>query len=424
MKSSVPQLAAFGGRPLFPQPLHVGQPVITDHELLLSDLDRVLRSGQLTNHGPQVRAFEEAVCGVAGTRHCIALCNATTALQVAARALQLTGELIMPSFTFIATAHAMEWIGLTPVFADVDPLTHTLDPDSVAACVTPRTSAILPVHLWGHVCDPAELTQVATRHGLRLLFDASHAFGCRRAGTPAGGLGDAEVFSFHATKFVHSVEGGAIVTNSDALAERCRRLRGFGITGLQEVSDIGTNGKMHELSAATGLRSIAAMPELLRRNHENRAVYAEWISAVPGLKLLPRPSAVDTNAQYVVAVVDEDQFGLSRDQLVAILRSEGVFVRSYFTPGCHRAVPYADAPPDRHMRVPLPVTEQLLRSVMQFPTGRSVAPADIERIGALLQSICASSGEIRRRLATGFGRIVWHPADPARPRDNALREAG
>ncbi len=424
MKNSTLQLAAFGGSPVFRRPLHVGQPNQTSHEQLLSDLHDVLRSGCLTNHGPRVKAFEAAVCRVSGTRNCVAVCNATTALQIAARAMGLTGEVILPAFTFIATAHAMEWIGLTPVFADVDESTHTLNPASTEACISPRTSAIVPVHLWGNVCSITALSKLAEKHSLRLLFDSSHAFGCRQSGVAVGNFGDAEVFSFHATKLVHSIEGGAILTNNDELAERCRRLRAFGITGLSEVSDVGINGKMHEMSAAVGLRSLEALPKILAASQRNRSLYELCLRDVDGIRLLATPDDLDGNWQYIVAEVDEERFGLSRDLLVSVLRCEGIFARSYFSPGCHRSAPYADQPTGRHVRVPLTVTERLLRTVMQFPTGLSIGAEDILRIGSLVRFIQQNSSEIRRQHSLRFGQLSYHDADPARPRDSALREAG
>lgn len=239
-----------------------------------------------------------------------------------------------------------------------------------------------------------------------------------------GVFGDAEVFSFHATKFVHAVEGGAIVTNSDDLADRCRRLRAFGISGLTEVSDAGINGKMHELSAAAGLRSIASLPEILSANQRNRQLYERVVSHLNGIRLLACPDGTETNSQYVVAVIDESHFGLSRDQLVALLRAEGVFARSYFMPGCHRSSPYRDAAPGIHQRVPLPVTERLLQKVLQLPTGLATTAEDILRIGGLISFAHRNATEIRRQYSLRMGRTRFHEADPSGTHDSSLREAG
>ncbi len=236
-----------------------------------------------------------------------------------------------------------------------------------------------------------------------------------------GGFGDAEVFSFHATKFVHSFEGGIIATNNDELAARCRRLRAFGITGLTEVTDAGINGKMHELSAAAGLHSLECLPEILLANIRNRETWAAELHGIPGASVVQVPVGNDSNCQYVVVDVDEEQFGLSRDQLVSLLRSEGLFVRSYFAPGCHRSEPYDRV--ERHCPVLLPVTERLTKTVMQFPTGPGVDRSTIERTGELLRFIRLNVDEIQHRWRAVDGMILNHPMDPAR-RPVRLREAG
>ncbi len=433
MKSSPYQLAAFGGAPAFRKPLHVGQPILINPDSMLADFDSVMRSGQLTNNGPRLQEFESAIARVCRTKHAIATCNATIALQIAARALHLSGEVIVPAFTFIATAHALEWIGLEPVFADVDPQTHTLDLKSAEECITPRTSAILPVHLWGHVCRTRQLDELCRSRRLRLLYDSSHAFGCQQDGVPVGNFGDAEVFSFHATKFVHAFEGGAIVTNDDGVADRCRRLRAFGISGLTEISDVGTNGKMHELSAVAGLHSIATMSGRVAANRANRMVYACHCQSLNGLSLLSTPEGNESNGQYLVLTVDEQQFGLNRDQIVSLLRAEGVFARSYFSPGCHQAEPYRSADSGRHVRVSLDVTETLSKTVLQLPTGPAVAPADAHKVGLLLRLLHQHAAEVQRLWSSSENCLQYHPADPARPaitvrevvhRDTKLREAG
>jgi dTDP-4-amino-4,6-dideoxygalactose transaminase len=335
--------------------------------------------------------------------------------------MDLTGEVIVPAFTFIASAHALEWIGLTPVFADVDPITHTLDVQSAERCITSATSAILGVHVWGHLCRTEALAELAQRHSIRLMYDACHAFGCSSFGVPVGNFGEAEVFSFHATKFVHSFEGGIITTNNDELAARCRRLRAFGITGLTEVSDAGINGKMHELSAAAGLHSLECLPEILLANMRNREIWAAELQGIPGLSMIPLPLGVDSNCQYVVAKVEEDSFGLHRDQLVSILRAEGLFVRNYFAPGCHRSEPYHRV--ERHAPVPLPVTDHLSQSVLQFPTGPGVDRELIQQAGELLRLIRLNADEIQNRWQAVNGAVQCHPLDPVK-RPVKLREAG
>jgi dTDP-4-amino-4,6-dideoxygalactose transaminase len=410
VKQYVKDLAIFGGQTLFTHPLAVGRPNQLDRETFLARIADVLDSGQLTNDGPQVKSFEAGIRRVTGTRHAIAVCNGTMALQIMAMACELRGDVIVPAMTFIATAHALKWVGLNPVFADVDRTTHTLDVDSVEACISPSTSAILGVHLWGNPCDVHRLRQVAEQHDLPLLFDASHAFGCKSHGVRIGGLGDAEAFSFHATKVLQAIEGGAITTNNDHLADRCRRLRNFGITGLTEISDIGTNGKMSEISAAAGLTSFASFPDVIEANQRNYIRYHTETVGIPGLDLIRLTADQRGNAQYVVAHVVERKFGMSRNDLLSILRAEGIFARSYFEPGCHNAAPYAAQP--AHHTVDLPVTDRVLSEVIQFPTGTSVSVDDIAAVTNVIKFAQRHSAEVKSCRLARNSQLVSHPQDP------------
>ncbi len=266
MKSSLDDLAIFGKSPAFKDPLAVGCPNIGDRQKLLARINDALERRLLTNNGPYVQEFERHVADLTGVEHCIAVSNATLGLQLCARALGLTGEVICPSMTFIATAHALEWEGLQPVFADICPKTHNIDPTKIEALINEKTSAILAVHLWGRAAPVEALTEIAKRYNLSLFFDAAHAIGCTHRGRPIGSFGQAEVFSFHATKVVSSFEGGAICTNDSEIAEKLRLLRNFGFAGVDRVVSIGTNAKMNEICAAMGLTSLEALPEVIEHN--------------------------------------------------------------------------------------------------------------------------------------------------------------
>lgn len=415
------EFAIFGGQPQFTDPLVVGRPNDLDRDSFLRRITCVLDSGQLTNGGPMVKEFEQQLADCLGVRHVIAVSSGTVALQVMAMACELSGEVIVPSMTFIATAHALQWMGLTPVFADIDPETHGLDPESVARCVSPRTAAILGVHLWGNPCDADALQQVADQNELDLLFDASHAFGCSYGRRKVGSLGKAEAFSFHATKVMHSVEGGAVTTNDDHIAHRCRLIRNFGISGLTQIECLGVNAKMSELSAAAGLTSLENLPQLIAHNLKNLQTYRRALNGIRGVQVaIPESeSDDDLNGQYVVVRVDEDAFGLSRDLLLDVLRAEGVFARAYFVPGCHNAPPYADN--RRHVPVSLPVTDLLLQEVLQLPTGGFVTAAEIQHIAALLIDVQRHASAIREQ--TRLTEVSWHPLDPARPVTTSRQDA-
>lgn len=383
LQRSVEQLALFGGRPAFKQPLHVGRPNIGNKERLMERFAEVIDSGWLTNAGPTVKRFEQTVADLVGVKHCIAMCNATVALEIATRALGMRGEVIVPAFTFVATAHALQWQGIRPVFCDVDRRTHTMDPASVERMITPRTTGIVGVHLWGRGCDVEALMDIASAHNLRLLFDAAHSFGCSHHGRMIGGFGDAEVFSFHATKFVNSFEGGAVVTNNDALAHRIRLMKNFGFRGQDDVGHIGTNGKMSEISAAMGLTSIEDMELFIVHNRENRDHYWRLLQDIPGVELQPIDADERSNYQYVIVEVDEAVSGISRDLLLKLLHAENVLARRYFYPGVHRMEPYRTLYPDpTHL---LPNTMELCDRVLSLPNGTAIGVSEIQKVCSLIR---------------------------------------
>jgi dTDP-4-amino-4,6-dideoxygalactose transaminase len=389
------ELAILGARPAFMRPLHVGLPNIGDRAKLMARIEGILDSRWLTNRGPLVREFEDRLCDYTGARHAISMCNATVALEIVTRALGMSGEVIVPSMTFIATAHALQWQQVTPVFCDIDPATHNLDPARVESMITSRTTGIVGVHLWGRPCDVDALEDIAKRHELSLVFDAAHALGCSYRGRMIGGFGDAEVFSFHATKILNSFEGGAVVTNDDALAEKIRLMQNFGFADLDNVVHVGTNGKMSEISAAMGLTSLESLDEFVARSRENHSLYRKQLARIPGLALVEYDDRERCNYQYIVVNVDEGRTRLSRDRLVDVLRAENVLARRYFWPGCHRMEPYRSMYPHAHLQ--LPETERLVRRLMVLPTGTTIGEAEISAVCAILACAVRKAAEIDRR---------------------------
>jgi len=392
MKKNLTDLALYGGAQAFPEKLHVGRPNIGDRQRLHRRLDEILDRRWLTNEGPCALEFESRLAAIAGTRHAIAFCNATVALELMVRAAKLTGEVIVPSFTFVATVHCLHAAGLTPVFCDVDPATHCLDPEKVEALITPHTSAIMAVHLWGNPCSVEKLAGIARRNHLTLLFDAAHATGCFIQGQPVGSFGLAEIFSFHATKFINSFEGGVVTTNDDDLAVQLRLMKNFGFAGFDKVVSWGTNGKMNEIAAAMGLTSLESMDEFIAVNQRNYELYRLELKDIPGISLFTYRETVRNNYQYVVLTVDESVAGVSRDCLIEVLVAENVIARRYFYPGCHRMEPYRTLFPDAGKE--LPVTEKLCASVLVLPTGTAVGPSEIGAIAAIIRIVVAN-GKMR-----------------------------
>jgi dTDP-4-amino-4,6-dideoxygalactose transaminase len=393
-KKTINDLAIFGGRCAFAQPLHVGRPNIGDREKFSTRVNDILNRRWLTNDGPYVTEFEKAVSRLIGVKHCVAVCNATIALEIAIRALGLHGEVILPSFTFIATAHALQWLGITPVFCDINPQTHTIDPQEIERLITPQTTGILAVNLWGRHCDISSLEEIAARRSLKLLFDSAHALGCSYKGKMIGGFGDAEVFSFHATKFVNSLEGGAIVTNNDELAETTRLMRNFGFVAYDEVEVIGTNGKMSEVSAAMGLTNLESIDDFIAVNRRNYKQYREELAGVDGVTVVTINEGEKCNYQYVVLEIDVDRTSICRDALMKLLYSENVLARRYFYPGCHRMKPYSA----RSEALSLPQTERISDRVLSLPTGTSVTPADIRTICGIIRMVVNNGREVSEKL--------------------------
>ncbi len=394
---SRPPLAILGGAPAFAEPLHVGRPYVGDREAFLARVADMFDRGWLTNDGPLVREFERKIAGFVGVRHCVATCNATTALGIAIRALALSGEVIIPSYTFIATAHALQWQGITPVFADIDPRTHNIDPLSVERLISTRTTGIIGVHLWGRPCDTDALGAIAARHSLRLMYDCAHGFGCSHQARMLGGFGACEVFSFHATKFLHSFEGGAMVTDDGELADRMRLMRNFGFSALDSVSHLGINGKMTEVCAAMGLSSLESMDYVVAINQRNDEGYRRGLEGLEGLSTIRRDDAERHNFQHVVVDVSPESASLSRDELVEVLQAENVLARRYFWPGCHRMEPYRSLQP--HAGRLLPETERLAPRVMLLPTGPAITAETVERICELVATALAQPDVVRSALA-------------------------
>lgn len=378
-------LAINGAPPAFSEPLHVGRPNLGDRDAFLGRVGEIFDRRWLTNNGPVVQEFEERIAAHLGVKHCVAMCNGTIALEIAIRALRLEGEVIVPSWTFVATAHALHWQGITPVFADIDPVTHNLDPDSVRRMVTPRTTGIIGVHLWGRAAPVEELQTVADEHGLKLMFDAAHAFGSSHKGQDIGRFGDCEVLSFHATKAFNTMEGGAVVTNDDELAEAMRLMRNFGFKGYDNVIHPGTNGKMIEVCAAMGLTNLDRFDAIIEANRRIHATYKQELADIPGVTLLDYDPAERNSHHYIVLEVDE--YGAaSRDEIVAALHAENILARKYFWPGCHGMQPYRDLFP--HAGLVLKETERTAEKVVVLPNGIDLPEDAVLIVGQLLRSVC------------------------------------
>lgn len=368
--------------------LHVGRPNIGDRQAFLTRVSDILERRWFSNNGPLVREFEEKLAETLHVKHAIAVCNATVGIEIAARALGMRGEVIMPSYTFVATAHALHWQGITPVFADIDPATHNIDPAQIEPLITANTTGIVGVHVWGRACDTGAIEGIAARHHLKVMYDASHGFGCSSNGRALGGFGSCEVFSFHATKFINCFEGGVVATNNDRLAHEIRMMTNFGFTGYDRVEYLGINGKMNEVCAAMGLTNLEAMNEIIEVNRQNYEIYCQELQSVPGISLVYYDSTERNNYQYVVIEVDPDVCARSRDGIVEALHAENIIARKYFWPGCHRMEPYRTSAPNVWEQ--LPETDRVAAKVIVLPNGQMVNDQDVRRVCRIIRRAAGS----------------------------------
>ncbi len=369
----------------FGEPVYVTRPLLPSLASLERRLGDIWQAQWLTNGGEQHVQLERALAGHLGVEQLSLFNNGTIALLAAVRALGLAGEVITTPFTFPATPHVLAWAGITPVFADIDPVRLTLDPARVDALITSQTTAILGVHVYGVPCDVDALADLAERRGLRLLFDAAHAFGVRVNGRGIGTFGDATMFSFHATKLFHTAEGGAIACADPSLRHRIDRLKNFGIADQETVECVGLNGKMNELQAALGLEVLACMEPEVDNRRSILSMYRRRLSDVHGITLMPELAGVESSYQYCAIRIDSEAFGASRDDVHRTLKSYNVFARKYFYPlcsdyDCYRGLPSANP-------ACLPVARAAASQVLCLPLYGSLDPSTVDTICDIVLSV-------------------------------------
>lgn len=386
--------ASTGGNPAFDQMLPMVAPEGLPGGEFLRDVEQILASGQLTN-AAFVRRLEDAAAGYLGVPHCVAVSSCTTGLVLLLRALDLCGEVVLPSFTFHATAHAVRWNGLTPVFADCDPHTFCVDPHSVRELISPATGAILGVHIFGCPAEAAALEEIAARAGVPLLFDAAHAFGSAAGGRRIGSFGDAEVFSFSPTKLLVAGEGGLVATRDSALARRLRAARNYGDAGNYDPDLTGLNARMSEFHAALALRGLPGLEARIARRNEIRRRYLQGLEGVRGLRFQHIPEGARSTCKDFALLVDEAAFGASRDWLYEALRRDNIDARRYFWPPVHRQRLYQtlwDAGS-------LPATEQVSSSVLNLPIYSSLSDAAVDRVCDAVARAQEFASQLRRGAA-------------------------
>ncbi len=376
--ANVPAIA--GGRPTFEERLPIALPEGLPDDEFLHDIRKILRSRQLTN-ATFVREFEEAAAEYLNVPHCVAVSSGTAGLILTLRALDLQGEVILPSFTFHATAHSVSWNGLKPVFADCDPETFCIDPHAVRAQLSPNTAAILGVHLFGNPASIVELQTITSDLNIPLICDAAHAFGSDINGRRIGTFGTAEVFSFSPTKLLVAGEGGMVAIRDAQLAAKLRAARNYGDSGTYDPELAGLNARMSEFHAALALRGLPGLDARIERRNQIRLRYERRLRTIPGLAFQRICSGNRSSCKDFGVLVDEDAFGRPRDWLFEALEKENIQVRRYFWPPVHRQKLYRDI----WDRRPLPVTESISDSILNLPIYSSLTDENVDKVCDAIQ---------------------------------------
>lgn len=384
-KEKLNNLAINGGGRLLSRPAPVGQINFPSWERFEEKFRGIFSREYYTNHGPLLNELEAKLEKMLGVKNAICVTNGTIALIIASKALGIEGKVICPAFSFIATAQALTWANLTPVFCDVDINTHHITANEVEKLIDKDVSAILAVNLWGNSANAEELQKLADQKNIKLYFDSAQGFGSERNGVNLASLGEASIFSFHATKILNAAEGGCICTNDDELAERIRNIRSsYGVRKVVDIPFTG-NGRMSEAQAAMALLSLEDYQSNQRRNRGYYNLYKKLLADVKGLKIYEPDSNGESNYQYVVCELDEKKFGFPRDRLVEVMRAENIMSRRYFTPGIHRSPPYCNDLP-QYVNA-LPNTDKLCASVFQLPSGQDVNHEIIQKISDIIITI-------------------------------------
>jgi dTDP-4-amino-4,6-dideoxygalactose transaminase len=368
----------------FDKPLYVTRPFMPDMESFCAGLKEIWDSQWLTNNGRIVRRYRDKLAQYLGSGNVCLFANGTLALQIALQGMELSGEVITTPYTFVATTHALHWNKIRPVFVDIEPDFYTLDPEKVEAAITPWTTAILAVHIYGHPCRLDDLAGIARRHKLKLIYDAAHAFGVKVGGKSIARFGDLSMFSFHATKIYHSIEGGMLCFRESGLRETFDYLKNFGFENEVEVVMPGTNAKMNEFQALMGEMLLTSIDSIIDKHRTLYERYRDGLRDIPGISLVPGlPEGTDYNYAYMPVEIEEESFGISRDRLYEELKRYNIFTRRYFYPlitdlACYRSVVVKD---------PLPVARKVASRILTLPIYEALTTEEVDGIVAVISGL-------------------------------------
>lgn len=385
--------AIMGGEPAFQSKVNIVRPVLPDFSELSDGVQKIVTSGMVTK-GEYLKAFEEAVREHLKVKHAIAVSSCTSGLMLTYRGLGLTGDVVVPSFTFMATVSALVWSGLRPIYADVRPGTTNLDPEAAEAAITPQTSAIVAVHNFGNPAEIEALQDIANRHHLKLIFDAAHGFGALYQGNPVGPQGDANIFSLSPTKLLITGEGGLVATNDDELAEKIIVGREYGNSGSYDSWFAGLNARMPEFNALMGLHSLKMLEEAAQTRNQTVELYQEMLGMLPGVEFQEVLPGNRCSYKDLSIVFDPEKFGLTRDELALALYAENIDTRKYYEPPVHRQTAYQQFYDGK----PLPATDWLSANSLSFPMWSRMDKQVVMQICEAIQRIYQNRQAVRKCL--------------------------
>jgi dTDP-4-amino-4,6-dideoxygalactose transaminase len=347
------------------EPIYVTRPFLPPLEEFNEYLEQIWESKKLTNKGPYHELFEKKLAEYLNVKYVSLFSNGTLALISALQTLRITGEVITTPFSFVATTHALNWNGIKPVFCDVDPATYNLDPNKIEAAITPRTTAVLPVHVYGNPCDVTAIQEIAGPYGLKVIYDACHAFGVTLDGNSILNFGDLSVLSFHATKVFTTFEGGAIICHDETTKKRIDFLKNFGFAGETTVVAPGINAKMNEFQAALGVLQLKYVGQSIQKRKDIVTLYRHNLRDVPGITYLEDIPLVGHNYAHFPILIDKDIFGKSRDDVYNALKNKNIFTRRYFYPLISQFPTYRGLESANSNN--LPVAEDITQKILCLP---------------------------------------------------------
>jgi len=360
----------------------VTQPFLPPLPQFIPYLEDIWKRKWLTNNGFYHQELEKALCDYLKVSYISLFTNGTLPLMVALQALEITGEVITTPYSFVATTHALWWNGIKPVFVDVEPKTGNLDPEKIEKAITPKTTAIMPVHVYGNPCNTEAIKQIADKHGLKVIYDAAHAFGVEKDGKSILNSGDISTLSFHATKTYNTAEGGALVCHNETMKKKIDYLKNFGFAGETEVVMPGINGKMDEIRAALGLLNLKYVDSTIEKRRAIALRYYRELANVPGITMIEYIPNVKINYSYFPIFINKDKYGMNRDELYEKLKLHNIYSRRYFYPLISMFSPYKDLASSSPEN--LPVATKLADSVICLPIYEELKEKDIEKICHIL----------------------------------------